>query len=320
MKNKFKIISWFLAAIFCMGCEKEDTLTPSEGGILSRFEFPQGNQSWDETAKEIYNRFGVYVIYKDLSNPDFNHSWTGAAGLSYFGGSLNDQQAEIAVNFLKRHIFAYLDRRILAKIFPPYWYLAYNFYSEYVFIPGLPPSRVPQRFIQDGLDFWVTCLFWDPSTGFSEPADTPQTAEEWRKYRGEIMQLLLASACDKGNIVAPAGFHDGIDYQKKLSSSSDAYKEDPDFYIVRGFPGIRMGSVGFSLGKLSSITNTNPANNFVAYLQMCIRYTKEEYEEMYPSSKSCYRLIWQKRNLLIDYMKTQYGIDLEAIARGPETE
>ena len=47
-----------------------------------------------------------------------------------------------------------------------------------------------------------------------------------------------------------------------------------------------------------------------------MRYTKEEYEALWPSSD--YPFIYEKRQFVIDYMKNTYNIDLEAIQRGPQ--
>ena len=52
------------------------------------------------------------------------------------------------------------------------------------------------------------------------------------------------------------------------------------------------------------------------YINLGMRYTKEEYEALRPSSK--YPLVHEKRQFVIDYMKRVHNIDLVAIVRGPE--
>ena len=48
------------------------------------------------------------------------------------------------------------------------------------------------------------------------------------------------------------------------------------------------------------------------YIKIAMRYTKAEYEEMWPSAT--YKLIHEKRKFVIDYIKNTYNVDLEKIA------
>ena len=96
-----------------------------------RYEFPQGNNSWDKDLEEIQKEFGIYIIYKDFEETDLNRSWTGALGegSTYFGESLNDEQAEFMTKFMKNHIFAYLTPQATRKVLPMYYYMVYSFRS-----------------------------------------------------------------------------------------------------------------------------------------------------------------------------------------------
>ena len=61
MKQKLFIIA--LSCIFMMtGCYHEDDVTPSGNYSVLRFEFPQGDNSWDKEIEEIHNKYGVYLI------------------------------------------------------------------------------------------------------------------------------------------------------------------------------------------------------------------------------------------------------------------
>ena len=50
-----------------VSCYEDDKIIPTEdplasaGGIV----FPQGNNSWDKDALDIYNQYGVKILYKD---------------------------------------------------------------------------------------------------------------------------------------------------------------------------------------------------------------------------------------------------------------
>ena len=75
------------------GCYNENDVTPSGNYSVLRFEFPQGNNSWDKEIEEIHNIYGVYLIYKDISTQDLNRKWTSlVTGKLYYGNDLTDEQ------------------------------------------------------------------------------------------------------------------------------------------------------------------------------------------------------------------------------------
>ena len=59
------ILALFVTVLF--GCYDEDKIVPLEPGEgMVRYEFPQGENAWDQDIVEISEQFGVYLIYKDL--------------------------------------------------------------------------------------------------------------------------------------------------------------------------------------------------------------------------------------------------------------
>lgn len=95
-----------------------------------RFKVPQGTNSWDDDISQIQKDFGVYLIYKDLQDEDFNRSWTGGASTNYKGeGCINDEMAKFYTEFMKKHVFSYLNnekcKKVTSKLLPLYWYMAF---------------------------------------------------------------------------------------------------------------------------------------------------------------------------------------------------
>ncbi|HJA14158.1 MAG TPA: putative zinc-binding metallopeptidase [Candidatus Butyricimonas faecavium] len=293
-------------------CYDEDKIIPLESDDeILRYEFPQGENAWDQDIVEISEQFGVYLIYKNFKENDFNRSWTGSGlgGTLYYGYDLTDEQAEFSTNFMKNHIFAHLNKAIVNKVLPMYWYMVYDYHTSTEFIPGMA-FKVAQRFYDEGLDFWGICLFYgDPCPLTGETIETPETPEEFRLRRCATLGEIFQESFDKGNFVIPTGFTDGFDYKTEVLSN-DADKLDENYYIMRGFPGIMDPDFdGFS----PVYKNPTPLNqHFMEYIKIAMRYTKAEYEEMWPSAT--YRLIHEKRQFVIDYMKNTYGVDLEKIA------
>lgn len=56
---------------------------------------------------------------------------------------------------------------------------------------------------------------------------------------------------------------------------------------------------------------------FMAYVRSAMAYTREEFYAKYP--KESYPLIAERFELVITYMKNTYGIDLQGIAKGPDS-
>ena len=175
--------------------------------------------------------------------------------------------------------------------------------------PGMA-FKVAHRFYDEGLDFWGVCLFYgDPCPLTGEAIETPETPEEFRVRRCEILGNIFQKSFDKGNFVIPTGFADGIDYKTEVLYR-DADRLDENYYIMCGFPGI----MSPSFEDFSPVErNPTPLNqHFMEYIKIAMRYTKAEYEEMWPSAT--YKLIHEKRKFVIDYIKNTYNVDLEKIA------
>ena len=198
-------ILWGLLACMALftSCYEEDTLTPTEGGIELRFKVPQGNNSWDDDIAQIYEDYNVYLIYKDLQRADFNRSWTGISyGSGYEGqGCVNDEMTNYYVEFMKKHIFAYLNPPITSKVLPMYWYLGYNVYSKSVLEVGgviLASWIVPIHENYDGLDYWCTCMFGEDNP--SDPYLIPTDRALLDRRRKMILAPVLEKAVKAGNV------------------------------------------------------------------------------------------------------------------------
>ena len=287
-----------LMAILFVACYEEDEIVPSVDDEELRFEFPQGDNSWDRDIVEISEKFGVHLIYKNFKHSDFNRSWTGVVGTEYFGEDLSDEQAELSTMFMKNHVFAHLTPELVAKVLPDYWYLVYDYHNSWELMPGMG-FKVSHSFLPEGLDFWGTCLFYgDPCPISGDKIETPGTAEEFRQFRCEVLLYVFTQSFNVGNITLPLGWEERFDYKTPLLYS-DADRDDENYYIARGFP-VYTGS-------------PTPVNEqFVDYLEICMFYTKQEFEEIWSPIK--YPLINEMRQVVIEHIKNNYGVDLDAIS------
>ena len=316
-----------LCSIMIMGlftsCYDEKSLTPTEDGEgMSRYEFPQGTNAWDDDIVEIWEKFNVYLIYKDFTHADFNRYWTGGGlGIEYYGEDLTDEQAERATRFMKEHVFAYLNEKVISRVLPMYWYMAYDVHVLNIILPGILEFKNPQPEYNDGLDFWVICLEGeDPEdSGMmagGDKIDFPVTKRDFYLRRGGVLEHILLTSFDKGNIEIPASFETGFDYKMEVKSA-DWEVDDENYYLTRGFPGYPgSGTIGDGFKPLEYISQMSNIENFRTYIKFCLYYSVAELDEKYPRSK--YPLLREKRDFVANYFKTTYGVDFDAIIEGPE--
>lgn len=106
----------------------EDPITPSGNYSVLRMEFPQGNNSWDEDIKEIHDKYGVYLLYKDITPADLNRKWTGiGTGKLYYGDDVPGTEVPYYVDFFKNNVFPYASTEMIQKNFPVKIYLQKDF-------------------------------------------------------------------------------------------------------------------------------------------------------------------------------------------------
>lgn len=282
---------------FGIACQDEEAVTPREAVLESRFKFPQGNDEWDKTAREIRDEFGVFLIYTGFDTLSLRRQWSTGSSL-YYGDTLTDEQAASHVKFMKEHVFAYLNPEITKQALPLYYYLAYNYGS----LSFGSFSASCNSF--DGLDFWVSSIYLE-----KEP--TISTWEQYRNRRYRNLRYIFLKIYERGNVVASKEFHDGFDYTSEISSTVSA----PNYFKKRGFCGLANGD-NIVIQGIYSISLMTPELNFLVYINVCMRYKQDEFEVAFP--KEDFPMIHEKRKFVIKYMKEKYNVDLEAIAQGPE--
>ena len=113
----------------------------------------------------------------------------------------------------------------------------------------------------------------------------------------------------KATIEIPEQFHEGFDY----SSAVNSYDENAEnYYKRRGLPGLNYG-VDSGLQRVAWIGLMNRYENVMAYILLGMKYSPEEREEGWFK----YPMIQEKYEYLSNYLKTEYGLDLDAMRVGP---
>ena len=111
--------------------QTDDPLEPSGNYSPVRFDFPQGDNEWDERIEQIHKTYGVYLIYKNVTAEDLNRTWVSAGtGDLYYGDDLPDEEVPFYVDFFEQQIFPYFTPEGIQKSFPVKIYMLKHLRAE----------------------------------------------------------------------------------------------------------------------------------------------------------------------------------------------
>lgn len=309
--KKLNIIALFITIGLFSSCYKEDSLVSKSSEFETRFEFPQGDNSWDKDLIEIAKTYNVYVIYDKFETNDFNRVWASLVSTLDYGSALQtDEQKIFNVNFLKNNIFKYLNPELTSGGMPTYFYLAYDMHSRTI----LGKSAKSWKF--SGMDFYAMCLETAPATEddgiYYKQKIRPKTESEFIIAKGILLHNIITGLVTRGKINLPTFFETDFDYVTQIKYSENA-KGDKDYYLTRGFSDKISGNERFSMTYPTSIASVSKTQNFISYMHTAIFYTRDEIIEKY----NAYPKILKYYDLTIKYLKDNYKWDIAKATEKP---
>lgn len=350
-----KYIYVLLATALLVSCYKEDKLSVSENVNVELFSFPQGTNSWDKDIEQIYKDHNVKLVYKDFNSTKFNGSWlTGSNDNEFFGTDLTDEQVQFNVKFFKDEIFKYLSPAITKDCFPEYIYMCYDAFRLekekkafptrlYVSNPGYWISCLEGTLKLDGttrdsIDLPTTAMLRREARGrifqriFCLAIKKGNIKPPKEIMEGGLIDLKTPMRMS-GNSVS-----NSIDLTDP--TVKNVVIDDKNLSLNRGIPnGLTSSFFEENLttteankfrfrdfGTLFSIGSQTPEKILWDYINMIMRYDVAELRAGYVYSGSSWStlpvlierhpLLYKIRQIVIDYMKKEYNIDLEAIYNG----
>lgn len=344
MKKHILTIAIALAGLFLStGCE-EDIITPSGNYSPIRGGFPQGNSKYDSIINNIKNEYGVYLIYKDITEEDLNRDWVSVGtGDIYVAGydherndtawHLPEKHLPFYVNYFNNYIFPNISQDFAKSAFPVKIYMIHNLRTE------------PRDFGEDSENNGGTTL--DPYKSIKlgnfdnwaisfkdEIINATDNDSILKQQRCVFMIEAIKNAMDKGEITSPDEFWTGFDFSSRKNENGKEMNimdhKDPskDNYKYKlGFIDDINDNFGTGIMKqlwrpLETVTSCYywekdkypEYNLFKAYIKNAMWLTPEEFEARYP--KSLYPMLTEKYEIVVTHMKETYGIDLVGIAKG----
>ena len=337
MKRFIKGAIFLLAGLILFNaCDDEENITPSGNYSPIRGGFPQGNTEYDSLINDIKQEYGVYLLYKDITEEDLNRDWVSAGtGDIYVGGyeeerddlawNLPEEHLPFYVSFFYDYIFPNISKEFAQSTFPVKIYMIHNRRTEPRDLGGngemSGTNTDPSKSIKLGnFDNWAI--------SFKDEVINGTDAEySIRQQRCIFMIQALYNAIEKGEIDSPNEFWAGFDFAAdKKMNNVDPSKENYKYKL--GF--VDMINDNFGTGVQKQVWVPDWANEtscgywekgksshynlFATYIKNAMWLTPEEFEERYPSSK--YPMIKEKYDIVVNHMLNVYGIDIVGIARG----
>ena len=337
MKRFIKGAIFLLAGLVLFNaCDEEENITPSGNYSPIRGGFPQGNTEYDSLINDIKQEYGVYLLYKDITEEDLNRDWVSAGtGDIYVGGydeerddpswNLPEAHLPFYVSFFYDYIFPNISKEFAQSTFPVKIYMIHNLRTEPRDLGGnSEPSGTdtdPSKSIKLGnFDNWAI--------SFKDEVINGTDAEySIRQQRCIFMIQALYNAIEKGEIDSPSEFWAGYDFSAdKKMNNVDSSKANYKYKL--GF--VDMINDNFGTGVQKQVWVPDYAsetscyywekdkyphyNLFTTYIKNAMWLTPEEFEARYPSSE--YPMTKEKYDIVVNHMLSTYGIDLVGIARG----
>lgn len=333
IKSTFAVLAGLALLV---ACSSEDDLTPSGNYSPIRGGFPQGNTEYDSLINDIKNEYGVYLLYKDITEEDLNRDWVSAGtGDIYVGGydeerndpswNLPEEHLPFYVDFFYNYIFPNISKEFAQTSFPVKIYMIHNLRTEpRDFGDGgdqVGTNTDPFKSIKLGnFDNWAI--------SFKEDIINGTDAEySLRQQRCMFMVQAIYNAIEKGEITSPDEFWSGFDFStdKKMNHEDQS---KANFKYKLGFVDMINDNFGTGVQKQVWVppyaTETScyywekdkypNYNLFTTYIKNIMWLTPEEFEARYPSAQ--YPMIKEKYNIIVNHMLDTYGIDLTGIAIG----
>lgn len=321
--------------------DNEDDITPSGNYSPIRGGFPQGNSELDSVIYDIKQEYGVYLLYKDVTEEDMNRDWVSAGtGDIYVAGDPEDREAgswdlpvehlPYYVDFFRYDIFPNISKEFANSAFPIKIYMIHNLRTE------------PRDFGEDGnsqsggtdlnpnktiklgkFDNWAV--------SFPDSVVNGSGSElAMKQQRCVFMFNVINNSIEKDEFVSPDEFWEDYDLRDSVKVN---IKDMGAKNSLRNLGFVDMLEQTFGTGRTGNIIKPLPVlskteletsywrkgNNFdlfMAYLMNAMWFTPEEFHARYETDK--YTKIRDKYEFVTNYVLETYGINLVGIACGKQ--
>lgn len=288
---KMRIYISLLAILFLSGCAKDTQIgniqVPGADYVL-----PQGGDAMaDQRILKLYETYGSYFLY-EFSEKDFN--WTqisNSLGDDVFRfDPIEPGKVKNLLDLLQLTWFGFYDQEFLAHAMPIRIFL-----TETVQLQVRKFDWGIWDYILSWKDVYARYLDNQIAISNVNKSVADMSAEEKRVYKSNLQSVFLESLVASATIVAPDEFIAISDYSNNVDDTEEARNA--------GF--VLNPTMDYEWSIDGNMTESNDLN---AYLASLVFRTAKEWEDdlQYP-------LVKQKYDILVSWLKTEYGIDIVKI-------
>jgi hypothetical protein len=279
MKTLKYLFPLVIVCISVFGCKKEEAaLEPSK--IEVQYQLPQGNHDYDPTIVELYKRYGSFFLYK-FSAVDF------AANPVYAeNGFNNTYTVDIANEAYVGKVLTFIQKNWL------------NYYPDEFLKANLPFKVLlgqNLRMKASATTKYTVLSNYNQITvsNFSADFDTMTDAQK-KTYVNNLHVEFFNFILARGKLDIPQEFSAVTNYT--LPGSATAY-------YAQGY-----------VSLLVALQSDKLTKDFLSYVALITSKTKAELDaSVLKPTTDMAGLIKKKYDILINYYKTKYNIDLQAI-------
>lgn len=259
-----------------ISCKKEARIISDQ--IVPEYSLPQGNHPYDTQILEFYNKYGCYILYK-FSEKDFK--WNVSNNLSYIAEQGDENYIAPALEALDKYLFKFYNTDFLKKALP------------YKIILSSKIREITYQ--NDTLQTPVSCVSTISHIAFGQVDIrlTTLSASDLKAMKISLQKEFWLQAVAYGKIPLPQLFISATKYNEVFPWNKKNY-----------------GAFDNSPGLATTLYS-----DFASYINVIVSTTSEQLEKTLflpandPNGK--YRL---KYNIIINYYKQNYGVDLQLIA------
>ena len=291
IKTKLMLMVFLLSVCALFFSCGEDDITPSEDNRL--IAFPQGNNDYDREIVEIYNQYGTQILYR------YNTAmmrWQVTDLLGYVCRQADEGYVGQAVSFIRHNCLDFYDPDSLRKYLPYRIYLA----SDLGRLFNYSGQDAAGNNVSINDTLWHTAA----SNGYANLcfglacSRLPRlSSDSLQLARGELNAALLSYAVEQGFIKIPSAFT----------------KEEVGGTVWYNY----VGSYNtYGLLEYIDAKTMQPVQDFALFLKYLIAYPTEKFDDQFTvSSFDTSGKIAKKANIVRQWMKEEYGIDVEQMAQ-----
>lgn len=293
---KYRLIFIVLSLVLWVSCYDEDALTPTETSEFN-YTLPQGNHDYDTKIVSWFDRCGFYILYKyDPRDVYWSIRHWLEPGVTELSGSkfkiepADEEYVGGLLDVLERRFLNFYPDTLLQRCMP----------LKVLFGSNLKDDFYGKQNVRFGLDFMLL-----------DGADKDfqlRPPHQIDLLKDTMNLSFMDYLTTREKVVKPEEFFEVSSYREESVSAEEMYSKG---YIVTPY------------GK------KNKNNDWNEYLKAIIKnpytYLSAEPEDgdisfkgILHEKKDVKKLIVQKYNIIIQYFKQEYNIDLQKIGDSKE--